>query len=59
MAWNANFDLGTGLGGLALGALAQAGGFPGAWWIWAGLMAVSVAVMGARDAREFRRHSPK
>lgn len=59
VAWNANFDLGTGLGGLALGALAQAGGFPGAWWIWAGLMAVSVAVMGVRDARESRRHSPR
>lgn len=59
VAWNANFDLGTGLGGIALGAIAQAAGFPFAWYVWAGLMAVSVVVMGVRDIRETRANSPQ
>lgn len=55
VAWNANFDLGTGLGGLAVGAMAQVAGFPVAWWVWAVLMGVSVLIIGVKDVRELRQ----
>lgn len=55
VAWNANFDVGTGLGGLAVGAMAQAAGFFVAWWIWAVLVVLAVAVMAMRDFRKPRQ----
>ncbi|MFW0121505.1 MFS transporter [Rothia sp. CCM 9419] len=49
--WNSNFDIGTGLGGLAVGAMAQVAGFPVAWWIWAVLVLAGAVVMGLGDMK--------
>ncbi len=49
VAWNANYDLGTGLGGIALGALASGFGFANAWWIWAAAMMAAALLLGVRD----------
>ncbi|MEX3610943.1 MFS transporter [Rothia sp. LK2588] len=57
VAWNANFDIGTGLGGLAIGAMAAGLGFSGAWWVWAAVMTLSAAVIGTRDLRRTSRAS--
>lgn len=54
VAWNVNFDVGTGLGGLALGALMQMSTASSAWMIWAVLLFVAAAVLGIKDLRESR-----
>lgn len=54
VAWNVNFDVGTGLGGLALGALIQSTGAVSAWFIWAALLLVAAAVMGTLDVKKYR-----
>ncbi|WP_237222817.1 MFS transporter [Rothia nasimurium] len=51
VAWNSHFDIGTGLGSLAIGAAAQATSFAAAWVGAAVLLLVCAIVLGLRDAR--------
>ena len=51
VAWNSHFDIGTGLGSLAIGAAAQATSFAAAWAGAAVLLLVSAIVLGLKDAR--------
>lgn len=51
VAWNSHFDIGTGLGAVAFGALVQATSFVTAWWVVAGLLALSALLMGVKDYR--------
>lgn len=57
VAWNAHFDIGTGLGALALGALAQVWSFAFAWLLLAALTLVSALVMGFKDLAAHRAES--
>nr|WP_239479172.1 MFS transporter [Rothia sp. ZJ1223] len=52
VAWNVNFDVGTGLGGLMLGALMQVSTASTAWLLWAALLLVTAVLLGFKDARE-------
>ena len=51
VAWNSHFDIGTGLGSLAIGAAAQATSFAAAWAGAAVLLLVCAIVLGLKDAR--------
>lgn len=51
VAWNSHFDIGTGLGALALGAAAQATSFSTAWLGAAVLLALCATFTGLLDAR--------
>ncbi|MDO4898482.1 MAG: MFS transporter [Rothia sp. (in: high G+C Gram-positive bacteria)] len=57
VAWNAHFDIGTGLGALAIGALAQGFTFGTAWWVSAAVLGVVALLLGAKDTRQSRRTS--
>lgn len=51
VAWNSHFDVGTGLGSLAIGAAAQATSFTAAWTGAAVLLLACALLLGLRDAR--------
>lgn len=51
VAWNSHFDIGTGLGALAIGALEQSTNFATAWVVAALILALCALGMGLRDAR--------
>lgn len=51
VAWNSHFDIGTGLGSLAIGAAAQATSFAAAWAGAAVLLLACAIVLGLKDAR--------
>lgn len=51
VAWNSHFDIGTGLGSLAIGAAAQATSFSAAWVGAAVLLLVCALALGVKDAR--------
>lgn len=55
VAWNACFDVGTGLGALAIGALAQVATFSAAWLLSAAVLAFFALVVGVLDANGSRR----
>ncbi|WP_237195819.1 MFS transporter [Rothia nasimurium] len=51
VAWNSHFDVGTGLGSLAIGAAAQATSFTAAWTGAAVLLLACALLLGLKDAR--------
>lgn len=51
VAWNSHFDIGTGLGALAIGAVAQSTNFATAWGGAALVLALCALLMGLRDVR--------
>ena len=51
VAWNSHFDIGTGLGALAIGTAVQATSFTVAWVGAAVLLLVCALVLGIKDAR--------
>lgn len=54
VAWNAHFDIGTGLGALAIGAVAQTASFGAAWLGSAVLLGVVALLVGFKDHRSAR-----
>lgn len=51
VAWNSHFDIGTGLGSLAMGAAMQTAGFSATWISAALLLLISSLLLGLKDAR--------